>query len=204
MDAMQHWEEVYQTRAADDVSWYQPRPEMSLRMIAATGVGPDAGIVDVGAGASTLVDALLERGHRRLTVLDIAPSALATSQRRLGARAAEVRWVATDVRDFRPDERFQVWHDRAVFHFLTEPADRDRYVASLEASLAPGGHLVIATFAADGPVRCSGLEVRRQTAAGLQRDLGDRFELREQVDEVHRTPWATEQRFSWFRLQRRP
>ncbi len=201
MNPKQHWENVYQSKAADDVSWFQPRPETSLRLIAATGIGKADGILDVGGGASLLVDCLLDAGFKKLAVLDISSAALAAARQRLGPRAARVQWMEADVTEFRVPERFALWHDRAVFHFLTAPDDRARYLQSLKAALVPGGHIIIATFALDGPTKCSGLEVARYDAAKLCAELGEEFQLHEQVDETHLTPWQTEQRFSYFRFQ---
>lgn len=198
----EHWEAVYQSKAPDDVSWFQPRPETSLRLFAAAGIGKDEGVIDVGGGASLLVDCLLDAGFLKLAVLDISGEALSLSRKRLGTRAAGVHWFEADVTEFRPPESFALWHDRAVFHFLTTPTDRTRYVESLKAALVPGGHVIIATFALDGPVKCSGLEVARYNAAGIAAELGVEFHFHEQVDETHRTPWQSEQRFSYFRFQR--
>lgn len=198
----EHWETVYQSKAPDDVSWFQPRPETSLRLLAAAGIDQQEGVIDVGGGASMLVDCLLDAGYTKLAVLDLSGAALALTRRRLGARAAAVHWFEADVTEFRPPERFALWHDRAVFHFLTTSADRARYVESLKASLVPGGHVIIATFALDGPVKCSSLEVARYDAASIAAELGAEFRFCEQVDETHRTPWQTEQRFSYFRFQR--
>lgn len=202
-DPKAHWEAVYATRAADAVSWYQAEPRLSLEMISASGVAADQPLIDVGGGASVLVDRLLERGYRRLTVLDIAGSALAEAKRRLGERADAVEWVEADVTDFHPAERFALWHDRAVFHFLTDPTDQDRYRASLERSLAPGGQLVLASFAVGGPTRCSGLEIVQYDEDRLMDRLGEGFELLEAVPEVHTTPSGGEQSFMYFRLVRR-
>ncbi|MEQ2008932.1 MAG: class I SAM-dependent methyltransferase [Limisphaerales bacterium] len=202
MNRKEHWEGVYESKAPDDVSWFQPRPETSLRLLAAAGLGKQEGVIDVGGGASVLVDCLLDAGFTQLAVLDLSGVALALTRRRLGARAAAVHWFEADVTEFRPPERFALWHDRAVFHFLTTPTDRTRYVASLKASLVPGGHVIIATFALDGPAKCSGLEVARYDAAGVGAELGAEFRICEQVDETHLTPWQTEQRFSYFRFQR--
>lgn len=203
VDRKAHWDAVYREHAADDVSWFQPRAEASLRLIAACGLSREVGLLDVGAGASPLVDDLLAAGYRNVAVLDISPAALAVARQRLGVRAAAVRWYEGDVTEFQPPERFGLWHDRAVFHFLTAPEERARYVAALKAALLPGGHVIIATFALDGPAKCSGLPVARYDAAGLRAELGGEFQLHEQLDETHRTPWQTEQRFSYFRLQQR-
>jgi ubiquinone/menaquinone biosynthesis C-methylase UbiE len=198
-----HWNRVYTTKAPDDLSWHQARPDLSLALIGHTGIGKDAGILDVGGGASTLVDHLLDRGHSRLAVLDISRVALEHARKRLGEKAALVEWIVADVTEFVPSRSFALWHDRAVFHFLTQAEDRRRYVDALRRTIPPGGHVIIATFALHGPDKCSGLEVCRYDAASLCAELGAEFELREQVEERHRTPWATEQAFGYYRLRRR-
>ncbi len=203
MNRQAHWNNVYETKAAQDVSWYQRRPDASLALIAASGVGKDAGIIDVGAGASTLVDCLLDQGYTRLAVLDVSGAALARSRERLGARAGAVEWFEADVTVFEPPRRFGLWHDRAVFHFLTEADDRREYAATLARTLQPGGVVVIATFAPDGPPKCSGLDVMRYDEHSILAELGAGFELREVRRETHVTPWQSEQRFIYFRFQSR-
>jgi SAM-dependent methyltransferase len=203
MDRKQHWEEVYETKSPDEVSWFQQRPEVSLRLIAGMGLGKTDGIIDVGGGASVLVDFLLDEGYENLTVLDISAAALARARQRVGERAAKVKWIEADVTVFQSPATFALWHDRAVFHFLTTAADRAAYVRTLRQALRPGGHVIIATFAADGPTRCSGLDVTRYDAPGICAQLGAGFELQEEVREVHRTPWQTEQAFSYFRFIRK-
>jgi len=203
MDRKQHWEQVYETKSPDEVSWFQQRPELSLRLIGAINVGKADGIIDVGGGASVLADFLLDEGYENLTVLDISSAALARARQRLGERAAKVKWIEVDVTTFQSPATFAVWHDRAVFHFLTVAADRAAYVRALREALRPGGHAIIATFAADGPTRCSGLDVARYDAPSIWAELGVGFELQEEVREVHRTPWETEQAFSYFRFVRK-
>jgi SAM-dependent methyltransferase len=202
MNRKEHWNQVYQTKAPDDVIWYQTRPTTSLQLIEASGVAKDRGVIDVGAGASALVDFLLDAGFTSLAVLDISAAALQHARQRLGVRAAGVEWFEADVTEFSPPHRFGLWHDRAVFHFLTDPADRRRYVETMSRALAPDGHVIIATFAIEGPLKCSGLDVARYDAAALAVELGAGFRLREQVDEIHVTPWSTEQRFNFFRFAR--
>lgn len=203
MNREQHWNQVYQTNPPDDVSWFQTRPATSLRFIEACGVGKGDGIIDVGGGASVLVDFLLDAGYSGLAVLDISAAALDHVQRRLGARAGAVDWLAADVTTFTPLRRFGLWHDRAVFHFLTDKADREKYVATMRRTLTPDGHAIIATFAIDGPEKCSGLSVCRYDAPAISAELGAEFQLVEQVNETHVTPWNTEQRFSYSRFARR-
>lgn len=204
MNRQEHWNQVYQTKGANDVSWYQRRPDVSLALIAASGVGRDAGIIDVGGGASTLVDFLLDDGYSRLAVLDLSVAALSLSRSRLGARAGGVEWFEADVTSFEPPHRFGVWHDRAVFHFLTAADDRRRYIATLRRTLQPGGAAVISTFALDGPPKCSGLDVMRYDEQAVQAELGTEFQLQEVRRETHVTPWQSEQRFVYFRFQRAP
>lgn len=202
MNRTEHWNRVYRTNPPDDVSWFQTRPAISLKLIEACGVGRDDGIIDVGGGASVLVDFLLDAGYMQLAVLDISAAALEHAKRRLGARAA-VDWFAADVTTFVPSRRFALWHDRAVFHFLTDQADRHKYVETMKRTLTPDGHAVIATFAIDGPEKCSGLSVCRYDAPAISTELGPEFQLVEEVKDTHVTPWKTEQRFSYFRFARR-
>jgi SAM-dependent methyltransferase len=202
MTREEHWIRVYGDKHATEVSWYAPHLVRSLTMIEAVA---DAGsrIIDVGGGASTLVDDLLDRGHTEVSVLDLSSSALAVAQERLGDRAARVGWIAGDVTRTRlPEGGFDLWHDRAVFHFLTEPEDRRAYVELASTSLEVGGHVVLATFAEDGPVRCSGLEVVRYSAERLDRELGPGFRLRQAVHESHHTPSGAEQQFIYCRFER--
>ena len=203
MNRTEHWNQVYQTNPPDDVSWFQARPTTSLKLIEACGVGKADGIIDVGGGASVLVDCLLDAGYSKLAVLDISAAALDHAKRRLGARAGAVDWLAADVTTFTPPRQFRLWHDRAVFHFLTDKADRQKYVEAMKRTMTPDGHAIIATFAIDGPEKCSGLSVCRYDAPAISAELGAEFQLVEQVNETHVTPWSTEQRFSYFRFARR-
>ena len=203
MDRRDHWNRVYRTKALDSVSWYQRRPDVSLELIAACGVAKDAGIIDVGGGASLLVDYLLNLGYSKLAVLDVSGAALDTSRTRLEARAVAVEWFEADVTTFEPPHRYALWHDRAAFHFLTDSHDRGRYVATLRKSLKPGGTAIIATFALDGPPKCSGLDVVRYDEQSMAAELGAEFSLREVRREAHVTPGKAEQRFSYFRFERR-
>jgi hypothetical protein len=202
MNRQEHWNQVYQTKGAQDVSWYQRRPDLSLALIAASGVSKDAGIIDVGGGASALVDFLLDDGFKRVGVVDLSGAALAQSRARLGARAGAVEWFEADVTSFEPSHRFGLWHDRAVLHFLTAEADRRGYVATLRRTLQRGGAVVISTFALDGPPKCSGLEVMRYDEHSIRAELGEEFQLQEVRRETHMTPWESEQRFIYFRFQR--
>lgn len=195
-----HWEQIYRERAVDSVSWYQQSPTPSLELFDSLGVQPDQPVVDVGSGASVLVDALLDRGFSDVSVLDISASALERSRRRLGPRADLVRWYRADVLDWRPERRYALWHDRAVFHFLTQPTERSQYISTLKSALLPGARVVIGTFALDGPEKCSGLTVHRYDAAGLTAMFGDDFELLEQRRQEHHTPAGAVQVFSWVAM----
>lgn len=199
-----HWSDVYATKSANDVSWYQSSPALSLSLIQKAAPDPVAGILDVGGGASVLVDQLLSLGYRDLSVLDIAASALAHSRGRLGDRRAEVDWIVCDITRFEPARKYALWHDRACFHFLTDEADRGRYVTALKAALAPGGSAIIASFATDGPEKCSGLSIQQYDAERIQSVLGPAFLLREEPGELHSTPWNSTQSFVYFQFEYRP
>jgi trans-aconitate methyltransferase len=198
-----HWQGVYTSKRPDEVSWFQETPTASLELMRAAGVTPASAIIDVGGGASRLVDVLLDEGFRALTVLDVSAAALSASQARLGVSAPNVTWITADVTTWEPRQTYDLWHDRAVFHFLTEPADRAAYVRCLKAALKPGGHAVIATFAPDGPERCSGLPVVRYDGASLAAELGEGFELLRTVHHAHRTPLGSVQNFQFSLLGRR-
>lgn len=196
IDLKTHWSSVYQTKAPNQVSWYQEHPTLSLQFIEQTGLDHDAPIIDVGAGASTLVDHLVQVGYRNLSLLDISGEALYEAQVRLGVAAAALNWIEGDVtRVNLPKHHYAVWHDRAVFHFLTDPVARARYVEQVRHSVRPGGHVIVATFAPDGPEKCSGLEVARYDAVSLHGVFGSPFELVRSANEAHQTPWGSEQRF---------
>lgn len=198
MDPGAHWDTIYRTKPPHQLSWFQAEPRTSLDLIRRAVPDVNAAIIDVGGGASTLVDRLHSAGYRRLTVLDLSPSALETARGRLGPGADDVTWIEADVltADL-PPGHFDLWHDRAVFHFLTAAADRARYVDQVRTALRPGGHVIVATFADDGPEMCSGLPVRRYAAEDLAAALGTGFELVETRREVHVTPRGTQQPFTW-------
>lgn len=198
----EHWQGVFRTRADDEVSWYQPTPTPSLELIARCNLPADAGIIDVGGGSSRLVDALLDQGFSNLTVLDISSQALDRARQRLGARGNRVRWIEADVTQWQPDRTYDLWHDRAAFHFLTDPADRAAYRQALLSATAPGAHVVIATFALDGPEKCSGLPVQRYDPAGLARELTDGFTALDSIVHAHTTPSGSQQQFQFSLLQR--
>ena len=197
-----HWQGVYEQKAEEEVSWFQARPDISLALIMRTGAGRDARIVDLGGGASRLVDALLDSGVSRMTVVDIAAAALERARNRLGPRASAVTWVTSDVAHWKPDSTFDVWHDRAVFHFMVRDEDRKAYLATLRSALRPGGHAIIGTFASDGPERCSGLPVRRYEPEALAAELGTGFRLVDSVRDEHVTPGGKVQRFQFSRFVR--
>ena len=202
MTAREHWRSVYEAKRPDEVSWFQTSPEPSLAALDRIGASPSQAIVDVGAGASTLADALLDRGWSDITLLDIAEPALEATRLRLGDRAGKVRWEVADIRHWHPGRGFDVWHDRAVFHFLTEHSDRAAYIRALVAGTRPGSHAIMATFALGGPDKCSGLPVRRYDAQGLAAELGDAFELVADWPQTHVTPWGARQRFQWTAFRR--
>lgn len=196
MESKSHWERVYSSRAADAVSWYQPHATRSLDLIRKVAGDAASRIIDVGGGASTLVDDLLAGGMSNLTVLDISTAALQVAQRRLAGQARHVQWIAADITQVHLGESaYDVWHDRAVFHFLTNPADRAAYVAQVRRAVRPGGHVIVAAFGPGGPEQCSGLPVVRYEPGQLHAQFGGRFELVDHVAEEHRTPAGQVQHF---------
>jgi len=200
----EHWEQVYAGKRPDEVSWYQARPGISLELIALSGTPKEGNIIDVGGGASSLADYLLDAGFTGLTVLDISGKAIEYARDRLGDRACLVYWIEADITKIRLDKPVDLWHDRAVFHFLTEKPDRDKYVDSLRKTLKPAGHLILASFAPDGPEKCSGLPVCRYDAALIKAALGADFELIREVPETHITPWDAGQNFRYFLFKYAP
>ncbi|MGI8573213.1 MAG: class I SAM-dependent methyltransferase [Solirubrobacteraceae bacterium] len=202
--AKEHWEAVYKTNGAREVSWYQPEPEISLALIAELGLARDAAIVDVGAGTSNLAERLLAEGFADITVLDLSPRALELARAELGANAARVQWVEQDLLNWSPQRQYDLWHDRAVFHFLLDPAQQERYAETLRSAIHPGGKVVIGTFAADGPTTCSGLPVAQYDAERLANVVGESFTTLTTRREEHRTPADSIQPFMWFALERGP
>lgn len=200
-DRSTHWDHVYATKGEAEVSWYQDSPAISLEMIRVASPNHDAAIIDLGGGASRLVDALLQDGYRDVTVLDLSANALELAKKRLGGAASMVDWIVADATTWQPAKIYDVWHDRAAFHFLTDPRDRAAYVERLRSAVAPGGHVIIATFAPDGPEKCSGLPVQRHDSASLAAELGPEFELVETRRETHHTPWDSTQAFQFSRFK---
>ncbi len=202
-----HWEQVYQNKIATEVSWYQQHPECSLELVQACGVGGTARIIDIGAGASTLVDYLLAAGYQNLTVLDIARGAIEQARSRLGKHADRVVWLEHDITRLDTttlvaDGKYDIWHDRAVFHFLTDPHDQEKYVSAVCCALKPGAQLIMATFGLDGPEKCSGLEIVRYSPETISAMLGDSFQLIETRTEKHVTPSSALQNFIYCRFIR--
>jgi SAM-dependent methyltransferase len=196
MESREHWERVHRHIAPAELSWFQREPTLSLDLIRRVATDLDAPIIDVGGGASTLVDGLLDAGYRNLTVLDLSDAALGVARERLGARAASVRWLEADARAVPvASSTYEVWHDRAVFHFLTVPRDRAAYVNSLRSAVRPGGHVIVASFALDGPSQCSGLPVVRYSCESMQAELGPSFLPIDSVREAHHTPSGATQAF---------
>ncbi|GAB3034469.1 class I SAM-dependent methyltransferase [Oleiagrimonas citrea] len=199
-----HWQTVYRGTSEQQTSWYRPHLDASLRSIDALDLPHDAPVIDVGGGRSTLVDDLLDRGFRDLTVLDLSEAALAQSRARLGAQTASVHWLADDVTETEmPAARYALWHDRAVFHFLIEDIAQQRYLDAAAHATREGGYVIVATFAADGPERCSGLPVARYDAGTLAARFAPHFECVDACRDVHRTPFDTEQPFTYLTLRRR-
>jgi 2-polyprenyl-3-methyl-5-hydroxy-6-metoxy-1,4-benzoquinol methylase len=201
-DRTAHWQAVYTTKAENQLSWFQENPETSLRLIKEAKTSPESSIIDIGGGASRLVDALVGQGFRSLAVLDISAAALEAAKTRLGPQSAHVDWIVADIIEWRPARTYDIWHDRAAFHFLTETADRNAYIDRLKSALAPGGQVIISTFALDGPEKCSGLSVQRYDAKRLANALGSSFELADSFAEAHRTPWGAIQHFQFSRFWR--
>lgn len=196
MSLQSHWEHIYGTKAPDQVSWYRPHLETSLALLERATGDRSAHIIDVGGGEATLVDDLIRGGYNRLTVLDISTTAIDFTKARLGEVADAVEWIVGDVTQVElPADAYDVWHDRAVFHFLTDTAQRAAYVEKVARSVRPGGHVIIGTFGPEGPAKCSGLDVQRYDAGSLHHEFGSRFRLIESLNELHQTPFGTTQQF---------
>jgi SAM-dependent methyltransferase len=199
-----HWQNVYTKKSENEVSWFQENPAPSLELIAQVGATSTSAIIDIGGGASRLVDNLVELDFENITVLDLSEAALEAAKDRLGGRAARIQWIVADATVWEPREAYDIWHDRAAFHFLTEERDRAAYIARLEGALKVGGHAIIATFALDGPERCSGLAVVRYDPASLGQTLGRTFQLVDTRRHAHATPWGSNQSFQFSVFRRCP
>jgi 2-polyprenyl-3-methyl-5-hydroxy-6-metoxy-1,4-benzoquinol methylase len=195
-DTQSHWEHIYSSKSPDAVSWYRPHLELSLELIQQTARGPAPSIIDVGGGESTLVDDLLKRGYDNVTVLDISQTAIDVTKARLGANADRVRWLAADITETElAPSAYDVWHDRAVFHFLNSMEQRVAYIRQVAKAVKPGGHVIVSTFGPEGPTKCSGLDVVRYDAESLHDQFGVKFRLLESSKELHATPFGTTQQF---------
>jgi SAM-dependent methyltransferase len=199
-----HWQNVYTKKSENEVSWFQENPAPSLELIGQVGATSTSAIIDIGGGASRLVDNLVELDFENVTVLDLSEAALEAAKDRLGGRATRVQWIVADATVWEPREAYDIWHDRAAFHFLTEERDRAAYIARLEGALKVGGHAIIATFALDGPERCSGLAVVRYDPASLGQTLGRTFQLVDTRQHAHATPWGSNQSFQFSVFRRCP
>ena len=197
-----HWEKVYMKKTATKVSWYQAQPTVSLELIKAIGLNHSKRIIDVGGGVSVLVDKLLDEGFKDLTVMDISSKAIDYAKERLGKRAGNIIWLEADVIEFEFSGKYDLWHDRAVFHFLTDAKDRKKYMKCMGRALNPDGHLIISTFAIDGPPKCSGLNIERYSPEKMKDEFSDSFELVKSISEVHITPLDREQKFTYCYFRR--
>jgi SAM-dependent methyltransferase len=196
MDVRNHWENIYGKKSGDALSWYRPHLETSLELIERAAPGCSASIIDIGGGESTLVDDLLARGYQNISVLDISQIAADANKKRLGFASEHVRWIVTDITKTKLEScAYDVWHDRAVFHFLTASEERLAYVRQVANAVKPGGHVIVSTFGPEGPTNCSGLDVVRYDAESLHREFGVRFRLLQSSKELHRTPFDTIQQF---------
>ena len=197
-----HWQSVYENNTPTAVSWFQKEPTLSLHIIKNTGIAHNKPIIDIGGGASLLVDRLQDRGYSNLSVLDISSKSLKHARQRLGKRSETIEWLTTDVSEFIPPQQYFLWHDRAVFHFLTNKSDRKKYIKTLEKSVHPKGHIIIATFAIGGPTKCSGLDIVQYDEASLLVEFEDKYQLVSHTSETHVTPGGGKQQFSYFRLKK--
>ena len=203
MNEKTHWEHIYETKSPTQVSWYQEHAKFSLEYIKRTGIRKTDRIIDVGGGTSTLADDLIVDGFQHISILDVSGAALQIARQRLGRRAAHVNWIEADITQADlPEQAYDLWHDRAVFHFLTQPEDRKRYVDAVRRAVRTRGHIIVATFAPDGPNHCSGLEVMRYNPESLHSEFGDEFDLVDSANETHHTPFGTEQKFIYCYCRR--
>ena len=205
MSREEHWEKVYRSRPADQLGWFRPRLETSTDWIRDLEIGAEAALIDIGGGASTLVDGLLAQGWKRVTVLDISQAAIDIAAERLGSASGDVTWIHADITDVTlPRDEFDVWHDRAAFHFLVEAADRVAYLETMSRALKPGGCAILGVFAPEAPERCSGLPVKRYDVDGLADTLGKDFRLERHRKELHVTPGGTEQMYLYAQFRYQP
>ena len=203
MTTKPHWENVYETKSAHEVSWYRPRLDVSLQLIDSVLTDPGSAIIDIGGGESTLVDDLIRSGRSDVTVLDISQAALDATKARLGTSADSVSWISADITTVDLGfGRYDLWHDRAVFHFLTRPEDRDAYIQRVRQAVKPQGYIVVATFGPDGPLKCSGLDIMRYDSNSLVVAFGDGFDLLDTTTEIHKTPWDSEQEFVYCLMRK--
>ena len=198
----QHWENVYSTKAEDDVSWFQTYPKTSVEFVESLSVDLSANIIDIGGGDSRLVDALLDKGYQNIWVLDISAASIEKAQKRLGTDAAKVHWIVSDVTEFVPPVKYHVWHDRAAFHFLTTEDKIASYVSIAEGAIDTGGYLVLGTFSENGPNKCSGLEIKQYSEASMTTRFADSFEKLRCITEDHQTPFNTTQNFTFCSFRR--
>ena len=202
-DAKEHWENIWTTKKSNEVSWYQKEPKSSIDLILSTNPSKDASIIDVGGGDSNLVDRLLELGFKNITVLDISTKALESAKERLGRRAKTIKWVECDIRRFDTYDKYDIWHDRALLHFLTAEEDLKNYVELTRKCVKKGGHLILSTFSTKGPMMCSGLNIRQHSEESMKKLFSNGFEHVKSFEEEHVTPWQTGQIFIYnvFRLK---
>ncbi|MBM3642362.1 MAG: class I SAM-dependent methyltransferase [Alphaproteobacteria bacterium] len=197
-----HWENIYATKRESEVSWFEEIPAQSLELLELVGAQPSSAIIDIGGGASRLVDSLLTKGFQNVTVLDLSSAALDVARARLGDKADAVKWIVADATAWRPKETYDIWHDRAAFHFLTSAKEQRAYVQRLKQAVKPGGYVIIGTFALDGPDKCSGLPVARHSAETLGALLGADFTLVDSRRHQHETPWHAVQKFQFSAFRR--
>lgn len=202
-DRHQHWENIYQTKALSEVGWHQPKPEVSLGFISRLNIPKDAAIIDIGGGDSFLIDNLLFKGYTDLTVLDISATAIQRAKQRLGEFADQVNWIESDITEFRPTRQYDLWHDRATFHFLTGAEEVDLYIQALELGSKPSGNLVVGTFSENGPTKCSGIEIKQYSPETLTEQFGNKFSTLECVIHDHITPFETAQNYVFCSFQKK-
>lgn len=203
IDRKQHWENIYQTKELKDVSWYQPQPETSLEFISNLKIAKDAKIIDVGGGDSFLVEFLLDLGYNDITVLDISANAIERAKARMGESAQKVKWIVSDITQFNPTEKYDLWHDRAAFHFLRSENDIENYMKVLNKSIAENGQIIIGTFSEDGPLKCSGIEIKQYSEKSMVNQFQADFENIACLQVVHTTPFDTTQNFTFCSFKRR-